>query len=399
MKVGIYIPGLGQSFVQESVEKYAARLMNEMSFTKTGVSCELKSEKIHYAENKESTVVSICEKSEQGTKIIYKIYDFQYNKILTEKYNSFSLLMKSLWLFGLVLQKIPIILKRIFIPANYNRPIQTLYMFVIFLTIASAVLLMLPAMLSLITDFFNHEVLTDFKKTFGLKDVAFISKSGMTTLAKFITSTTALVLLVIPNANVLITNMATEFVCANDYMDRGMQRQLLQGNLELLVEYISEKEKGSKIHFHAYSFGSIVAIDFIFPFGNRVSKNALNLVEALITVGTPYEFIKSYYPLFYRNRQNELGDKVFWINVYSIADALATNFRKDAKPGDSQFGIENSKTKPVNLNYEVTPVKNGFIDFLLLYSIKAHGMYWDSKIEGQSCLRLINHELNDRNIF
>ncbi len=42
MKIGIYISGLGQSFVNETVGKYAERLMNEMSFSTTGIKYELK---------------------------------------------------------------------------------------------------------------------------------------------------------------------------------------------------------------------------------------------------------------------------------------------------------------------------------------------------------------------
>ena len=31
MKIGIYITGLGQSFVNETVEKYSKRIINEMT--------------------------------------------------------------------------------------------------------------------------------------------------------------------------------------------------------------------------------------------------------------------------------------------------------------------------------------------------------------------------------
>ena len=81
-------------------------------------------------------------------------------------------------------------------------------------------------------------------------------------------------MLFLPKANTLIPNLATEFVCANDYIQHGTQRQLLQGNLDLLINYITEKETDCKIHIHAYSFGSILAIDYIHPFGNKVSKDA-----------------------------------------------------------------------------------------------------------------------------
>lgn len=403
MKTGIYIAGLGQSFVDETIEKYARRLVNEMSFDTNGVDYEIKTEKIVYTAGRESTVVSICEKN--GPKgVLYKLYDFKYHEILTEKFNSYSLILKNLWLLLLVFKKIPLLIKRLFVRASYNRPFQTLYLFCIFFIIACAVLLMLPAIIGLITDFFANENVNDllaaFRRKTGIADIPFVSKAGVEGFAKVIVSITAVLLLLVPNANVLVASLATEFVCANDYMEHGVQKQLLQGNLELLVDYITEHEKDCKIHFHTYSFGSILALDYIYPFGNKVSKNAEMFCEAIITIGTPFEFIKSYYPQFYQNRTTAFGDKLQWLNVYSTADALATNFRKDSKPGEAEFGIENTSNKPVNINYEVAPVNNHSIgNFLMLYSIRVHGMYWDNKAEGQSCLSLIYEEMRSRSLI
>ena len=403
MKIGIYISGLGQSFVNESIEKYAERLKNELGFNTNGIEYEIKTEIKNYTAERETTVVSISEKNKLN-KVIYKIYDFKYHEILTEKFNSYSILKKNLWLFLMVVKKFPILLKRVFIPASHNKPFQTLYIFSIFMIIACAVLLLIPSTLSVVVNFAKNQevskVILAFKHLFNIKDIPFISKSSIENISKGILSVTALLLLVLPNANLLITNLATEFVCANDYMEHGIQRLVLQGNLELLVDYISENETDCKIHFHTYSFGSIIAIDYLNPFGNIVSRNAKMFCEAIITIGTPFEFIKSYYPNFYQNRTTELGNQLCWINVYSIADALATNFRKDSKIGEAQFGIDQSSNKPININYEVAPLnKIGIIDFFLLYSIKAHGMYWDPKTEGQSCLRLVYKELYQRNFI
>lgn len=86
-KVGIYISGLGQSFHQESVEKYALRFKNELSYNDTGSKYELKTEKIFYTQERESTVVSILKsKNDEKGELVYKLYDFQYHEILTEKF-------------------------------------------------------------------------------------------------------------------------------------------------------------------------------------------------------------------------------------------------------------------------------------------------------------------------
>ena len=403
MKVGIYITGLGQSIENESVEKYAERLKNEISFHTTGKQYEIKTEKICYTTNRDSTVVSIIEKNNENN-VIYKIYDFKYHKILTEKFNSYSLIKKNFWLLLLVTKKIPLVIKRLFNPHSYNRPIQTLYVCLIFLLIALSILFMIPGVLEIISKSAVSEAVFELKYLICKKDIPYISLEEIQKLSDnaspIIVSIIALLLLIVPNANVLIPNLATEFVCANNYMEHGAQRQLVQGNLELLVDYISENEKECKIHFHSYSFGSILALDYIFPFGNKLSKNADLYCEALITIGTPFEFINSYYPKFYQNRKTELGNKLHWLNVYSIADALATNFRNDSKIGESEFGIDNHSLKPTNLNYEVSHSNQSSItNFLMLHSIKVHGMYWDNNPEGLSCIRLIYDELNNKNLI
>ena len=404
MKVGIYTSGLGQSFQEESVVKYATRLKNEMSYNKTGVSFELKTEKISYADKKESSVVSILENNETGQQTIYKLYEFKYNNILTERYNNYNILVKSLFLFILVVKKFPLLLIRMFVPRSFNRPYQTTYLFFLFFIIAFAILFMIPAGLGMLTNFADTSVFKSFivlvKQVLPFTAHWHIDHAHLGEIAKYFVSITALLLIVVPQAKVIITALATEFVCANYYIELGAQSQEILGNLDQLVEYIAEKERGVKIHYHAYSFGSLVIIDYLFPFGNVPSKNAQELSEALITIGTPVEFVKAYYTDFYRDRNRTLEKNICWLNVYSIADALATNFRNDAKVGDAMFGISKDSLKPFNLNYEVTTLKKiGLFDFIFLYSIKAHGVYWDSATEGLSCLRIINNEINSRGLM
>lgn len=397
MKAGIYITGLAQHFVNESVEKYAERFMNEMNYATSGTQYELKSENVNYSSENYSTIAIILEKETQ--KPVYKFYEFKYNEFLTEKFNNYSLLVKNLFLLLLVCQKFPKVVGRMINRQNYSRPYQALYLFTILGFVALSVLFMLPALLEMAIAFFNPG-----------------DKSTLLYISEAIVSITALILLVVPTANIIISGIATEFVCANDYIQRGSQKQLLQGNLEKLIEYISEHETECKIHLHSYSFGSILALDYIYPFGNKVTANTQKYCEAIITIGTPVELIESYYTDYYKNRCLDAVN-IQWINVYSINDALATNFRKDANIGEAEFGIPSNNQqeteihqsefeicafpkKPQNVNYEVVTVKqHGFIDGLMLSGIKAHGSYWDKKTEGQSCLRLIYNKMQTLNLI
>ncbi|HKX87301.1 MAG TPA: hypothetical protein VJL37_11565 [Flavobacterium sp.] len=410
MKIGIYIGGLGQSFYEDTVEKYATRIKNELNYRHTGDSFDLKTEKILYTEEKESTVVSIFKKdgNKEDGDVVYKIYDFKYNEILTEKFKEKNILIKNLILFFLAVKKFPQIVLRLFKYNSFSRPYLTFYAFFILFIISLAILFFIPASLDVAT---NLSASSEFKHLMSILKLDAITESINALLSKFNWPTlkelfkagvpiTALVLLIIPESKVIITSLATEFVCVDHYIDNGERSQIILGNLDLLVEYIAENEPNSKIHFHCYSFGSIVAKDLLFPVGSLPSDNLRNLTELLVTIGNPYEFINAYYSNFYLDRCNVMEDKIKWVNVYSLADALATNFRRDSKKGEAEFGIGNLNLFPINLNYEIAANKNmNVFNFFTLYGIRVHKYYWDISTQGQNCVRLIMNKMNENNFL
>ena len=261
---------------------------------------------------------------------------------------------------------------------TYTKGGQTFYMFLIFLIMALAVLLLIPSF-TLLFDKFNidNQAYLDFKK-----DYDWVIKSSI--------SITTILILFIPESNNLLTKVAAEFTTIDNYIQYGEQSQIIQGNFDALVEYIVENEENPAIHLHTYSFGSIIALDALFPIGTEPCTNIQNNIKLLITVGAPYEFIDSYYPSFYSERIDKMSQKIEWINVYSTLDAFASNFRKDNKVGKAQYGILDRKEVPINLNYEIARrEKYNFFSFLTLKHITMHKSYWDDSKSGQSCTRLI----------
>ncbi|PJJ08788.1 hypothetical protein CLU83_2089 [Flavobacterium sp. 1] len=396
-KIGIYITGLGQSIVNESVEKYTERLKNELSFKTTGFEYFTKTKKILYQPEKESTVVSIIKKDKKTNteETIYKIFDFQYHKILTDKFNQYNILFKTLILSVLVIKKIPQIILRMVNSNGFDRPYQTFYAFFIILTISLCILFLIPTCISLMT---SEEIIKAINHS--LKKIPFmpiqyeldnviiekIRENG-----KFLLSFTALILLLLPQSKTIITSLSTEFACVDGYINNGEQSQILLGNLDLLIEHIAENEPNPEIHFHTYSFGSILAIDALFPIAEiPPSDNIQNLTKLLITTGNPFEFINAYYPSFYNRRCEIMKDSLKWINIYSVSDVFATNYRCDDNRGEAEFGIKNVYLLPENINYEITSDKAmNPITFLSLSIVKMHKCYWDPTTIGQSCMKVL----------
>lgn len=400
-KVGIYISGLGQTLKKENVEKYALRIKNELNYSTEGREFKIKTEVKPFAENLETTLVSIYEGEESNPNVLYKIYDFNYNKTLIDNFKKKNILHKNLILLWLVIKKFPLLVYKMLFFKSYNRPYLTFYAFALFFIISLAIIFLIPASIDLATQLSFTKELRSFLRLIKLDFIVdtFNSINIKGTL-KFLVPFTTLVLLITPESKVVITSLATEFASVDRYLENGEKSQVILGNLDLLIEYVVEENKNSKIHLHCYSFGSLIALDLLFPIGNIPSNNVRKHVELLVTTGNPYEFINAYYPKYFEHRNFVKRPQIKWLNIYSISDALATNFRNDAKRGEAEFGVSYDKLLPINLNYEISPdFKLNIINFLTMHGIRIHKCYWDHTPEGQSCMRLIMDKMLELNFI
>jgi hypothetical protein len=397
MPTGIYIAGLGQSSNKESVEKYAERYIKELEYSTSGINFYTKVEKIYYNDDQSSLVVKIYQHTKEKQKsnqdnLIYAFYDFEYNELLNQKFQNKNLFLKNLALLLLVTRKLPRLITSLFKKRTYTKGGQTFYMFLLFLIMSLAVLLIIPSLLSIFNGF----------NCSGIKLICIVN-NFLKVLKEYsmkILPLTSIAIIFIPESRTLLTKVAAEFTTIDNYIQYGEQAQIIQGNLDALIEYIIEDEENPTIHLHTYSFGSVIALDALFPLGNEPSANILNNINLLITVGAPYEFINNYYPKFYTERINKMSEKIEWINVYSTMDAFASNFRKDNKAKEPQYGIMGKIEKPINLNYEIARrEKYNIFSFLTLKHITMHQSYWDDSKSGQSCTRLIFNKMKELNYF
>lgn len=391
MPTAIYISGLGQSANKESVEKYAARYIKELEYSTSGINYYTKVEKIYYNDDQSSLAVRIFQhpkeeqKSDKDT-VVYTLYDFEYNELLNQKFQNKNLLFKNIALLLLVIRKFPRVIMSLSNKTAFTKGGQTFYVFFLFLMMATAVIFLLPSMLTLIKDL----KINNFN----------IYPECISQFSQFTIPVTTFLILFIPESSTLLTKVAAEFSTIDNYIQYGEQSQIIQGNLDALIEYIVENEENPTIHLHTYSFGSVIALDALFPLGNEPSDNIQNNINLLITVGAPYEFINNYYPNFYSKRINVMSEKIEWINVYSTMDAFASNFRKDNKVGEAKYGIMGRKEVPINLNYEIARrEKYNLFSFLTLKHITMHQSYWDDSKSGQSCTRLIFNKMKELNYF
>lgn len=399
MKAGIYIPGLGEAFRNESVDKYAERFMHEMDVNDADAAAvfSLKQENEYYGGSAklETRVVTILKQVNDEEKVVYRFYDFNYEAILTSKFNGYNIFIKSALLLWLVVSKIWVVMYRLLYNKKgqwYSRKFKLVAFYSIILLLALAVfgIIQIPSALAAFISFSG-----DLSNTIGYLNLSESTLRQIESFSVSITAMGAIFYTIVPGAGFYLASLASEFISANNYVAMGTQMQRIQGELDALVEYIAEKEgQQSRIHLHAYSFGCIIALDQVFPLSNSPTKRMGQMLEAIVTTGCPYDFIYTYYPEFYKNRNATLKDTFTWYNIYSSADALGTNFMKDNRADAPMYGIGDTGKLPKNLRYEVTN-SNPFrlSDFFLLQAFKVHQVYWDHSALGQSCLRHLVTEM------
>jgi hypothetical protein len=389
MATVIYIAGLGQLTNDESVEEYAVRYIKDLEDNTPNGNYYTKIEKVYYNKNQSSLVVRIYQHANETSKLkedklVATFYDFKYKEHLNHKFQNYSLFIQNSLVLLLVIKKLPSLLSSLFKKSTYTKGGQTFYMFILFFIMALAVVLLIPSF-TLVFDIFNfnNQMYVAFKENYA-------------DLIKISMSVTILLILFVPQSNTILNKVAAEFTTIDNYTQYSKQRKAIQENLDILMKYILEKEEDSVIHLHTYSFGSIIALDALFPIGNAPCANIQNNVKQLITIGAPYEFINNFYPNFYNDRIDKMTKKIQWINVYSTLDAFASNFREDNKSGKAHYGIMDKKVGPLNLNYETNRnEKFNVFSFITLKQINRHKSYWVDSNSGQSCTRLILNKIKE----
>ena len=140
-KVGIYIPGLGETYRKESGEKYAKRFMRQLDYnnTESKTDYKLTVEKLQYGDGEQLSTqqITIWEQKDGQETEVYRFYEYQYASVLTGSFDQKNVFVKSLILFGNVIVKLPMIFFRVFYTGKQVgcRPRyrgETLFLFLIF---------------------------------------------------------------------------------------------------------------------------------------------------------------------------------------------------------------------------------------------------------------------------
>ena len=189
-----------------------------------------------------------------------------------------------------------------------------------------------------------------------------------------------------------ISLAATNYLCLIHYLNWGERSHAIGGKLESLIEYIVEKDQSyQRIHIIGYSFGSIVAVDNLFTAG-RKPIGRFRKINTLVTIGCPFDIIRTYWPDYFTGRQSATSKTFKWINVYSPLDILSSNFadvgnaERVDEARNERIGVEvdGQILKPECISFSEGPSQGlGIIDILTLTGFRAHSLYWGEEVKGE----------------
>lgn len=219
---------------------------------------------------------------------------------------------------------------------------------------------------------------------------------GLTSLIVLIT---ALGLFTTTSLKQWISDVSVWLISAITYLSVGDRRSALTGKVSTLLEYIEEKVdvEYRQVHIVAYSFGSIIAIDAMYPTSPPSERNSK--VDKLITFGCPFDFVRTFWSDYFKQRM-PLEKRPEWRNIYASIDVLASNFKdedKNEKECKSQ-GVYtiHDKGKPsvcpqsVLFGPNVSLSDYSLLQQITLIGFKVHLSYWgDPESYARSCFDLI----------
>lgn len=424
----IFLPGIGdEQMVDQSIEGLALRIAHAMDINAGDNTAEFfqKVKAVEDLGEHRGEVGTIYRKDRSGDRAVLDIYKLDYQTALVERYENRNLLVKAILLMIALPGSLFRILRAMLFGATSKtraEKIQLLYALVILSLLIIYVVILVGAILAIIQDSSNianqiNSVSNDISQVWnrvtgqsdGNSSKWFAQVQTTKSFILWLTQTAivlgAVISLFLPaklNLKDLISKAAVNYLCLIYYLNLGERRNLIIGKLENLIDEIlrksaKEQRKNEGNHYRhiyllTYSFGSIVALDALFPQRKKPAR-VFESVHTLITIGCPFDFVRAFWGDYFDDRRQYTANcPVRWLNVYSPVDALGSNFRNDPETIEANVNIrseDSSSTSdvplPTNVKFEEGLSFSGlsWTNSLTLIGLRSHSMYWGKKPESE----------------
>jgi len=405
----IFLPNLAGQWTDQSIETMARRVAvaldrsasPEAKFVaKLGATNEL------YGNGRKASVATIS-RTDGATELpLIDVYGFEYHASLTSDWTRRNLFTKALLVFVMTLYSTVRLIASIARPRTrahggaadadgdsrtkgrraHVRATQPLHVFQLLYGLG----------ILLVFSIYAGVVVVAFVQT--ALHLPLVSKhAGASTLAQRVVVIATAIGLSVPKVRDSISRLAVDYLSAITYLGFGQRKTVIQGELQALLEHLAEHREPTyaRIHLIGYSFGSVIALDTLFPKGTEAPLRA-DKVRTLVTIGCPFDMVRTYWRDYFTER-DEPGGRRKWWNVFNPDDVLSSNFRNDGETNAAPtegLGLvwdQDSHDRVVrpDANIVYNPSGRGGLTIKGLFALtglRAHAAYWDDDVDADTCL-------------
>ncbi len=407
----VFVPGIGCS-PRQSIDGLAQRIAAAMNRYAESRSAEFYLESgqdIDYASYDSEPLKTRCrsvmrKNADQTTIPAVDVYEFSYQDKLTLKHRNSNDLTKAFRLFLVLISNIPAYFRAFFGKQHKQKDAKSKIQFLLALVILSMLIVYLVFLAGAVWGVIAQmpavqEAITPATEglTVQIGEPATGSDQGRTNPLTRIPAISLTVVVLVatieiffPGLRSAFTDSAIRYLGMIEYIDNGQRAPVLAGNFAQLLDYI-EAQGYDRVHIIAYSFGTIIALDNLFP-ADQEPEPTFTGIETLVTIGCPYDLVNVFWPSYYTDRRALPKTPGTWFNIFAPTDVMGSNFRMDQKdePPESvtsikmRVAVAQSKLIPdknVSYYYGQKRDKNSAFQLLVLAGLKAHADYWERDFE------------------
>jgi pimeloyl-ACP methyl ester carboxylesterase len=183
-----------------------------------------------------------------------------------------------------------------------------------------------------------------------------------------------------------------------DYAESQQQAVEVGNSLGEAIDTVLESAETTRpVLILGYSMGSLVAFDYLCPRTSQLElpdDRHVDAIRALITIGSPLDFMRLYLPQYVANRQPRVQD-LPWTNVFILADVLGSNCtdgNDHVVPAPGQI-VEVAGIKPARI-VQFTDEKLTWSGIRARRGFLSHGDYWSVPGAG-NCLSVVLSTVRD----
>ena len=410
----IFLPNLAGQWTDQSIETMARRVavaLDRSASAEARFVAKLGSTNEVYGNGLKASVATISRVDGAAELPLIDVYGFEYHASLTSDWTRRNLFTKALLVFVMTLYSTVRLIGSITRPrsrerrptdeagdrertdgggATRNHVRATSPLHVLQLLYGLGILLVFSV--------YAAVVVVAFLQTAA--HLPWLSKGHPSTLAQRVVVIATAVGLSVPKVRDWISKLAVDYLSAITYLGFGQRKTVIAGELQALLEHLAEHRDPTyaRIHLIGYSFGSVIALDTLFPKGTAAPLRA-DKVRTVVTIGCPFDMVRTYWRDYFTER-DEPGGRRKWWNVFNPDDVLSSNFRNDAETNGAPtegLDLAGDRAPDPGGDHVVRPDENIVYNpsgkggltikgLFALTGLRAHAAYWDDDVDADTCL-------------